>query len=113
MPNANQVAEELTAEEEAAIDEEVAREPHEQDPEASIPAVPAFNGAQFVGYVNEVRFDRRGNVILSITVPYRYRKRAMDLPEAYNIPLSFDVQRWKYYDAMMAMGDSDGDGTAT
>lgn len=56
-----------------------------------------FERANFVAFVDELRYDRKGNVVLSITVPRRYRHFVASLPNSYGIPLVFDCEPWEPY----------------
>lgn len=89
------------------VAEEVERDPHEQDPAKWVPSTETFDGAQFVCYLGDIRFNKRGDVVITLTVPYRYRNHAIPMATSYGIPLSLDAQRWKYYDAARAMANDE------
>lgn len=89
---------------------EVYREPH--DPNIPPPTEKhEFESTQIVAFLNEIKQNRKGDVIVSIMVPYRYRWFALPLGDAYGIPLSIDVQRWQLYDnaRTAAAGEERGD----
>lgn len=53
-----------------------------------------FTQAQFVGFLSGFKQNTRGDLIIAITVPFRYRHHAMDLASAHSLPISVDVQPW-------------------
>lgn len=57
-----------------------------------------FKNTQFVAWLQDMKHNRKGDVIISLMIPYRYRIFAYPLGDALGIPLSIDVQRWKRYE---------------
>lgn len=81
----------------AELTAEVNREAH--DPNMLPPTERfEFEHAQFIAFVNDLKHSRKGDVIVSLMIPYRYRRLALPLGDAYGIPLSIDCQRWAMYD---------------
>lgn len=56
-----------------------------------------FQNTQFVCWLNDLKQNRKGDVIISLMIPYRYRAFAYPLADAQGIPLSIDVQRWQKF----------------
>lgn len=78
---------------------EVTRDPH--DPTMLPPLEHhKFVTAQMVMFLNDYKINRKGDVVVSFMVPFRYRHFATPLQDAYGIPLSVDFQRWKLYDTV-------------
>ena len=80
------------------IRKDVARRKHDQTVQPSPPTTEEFVETQFVCYMNDIHYNRRGDVVVSLTIPYRYRIFAKPLVDSYGIPLSADFQRWKPFD---------------
>lgn len=56
-----------------------------------------FKNTQFVCWINDLKLNRKGDVVISLTVPYRWRMFALPLADAQGIPLSVDIIRWQKY----------------
>jgi len=57
-----------------------------------------FEHTQFVGHITDkISFNRNGDVLIQIQVPYEFKELAMSLTDAFGIPLSFDVEVWELY----------------
>jgi hypothetical protein len=66
-----------------------------------------FSWTQFIGHVSDkITFNKNGDMIVQVVVPYQFKHLAEPLTDAFGIPLSFDVEVWKPY----AEGN-EGDGT--
>lgn len=57
-----------------------------------------FHNTQFVAWLQDYKSNRKGDVMATFMIPYRYRIFAYPLGDALGIPLSIDVQRWKRYE---------------
>jgi hypothetical protein len=59
-------------------------------------SVRRFTWTQFIGHVNDkISFNRNGDMVFQIVVPYQFKHLAEPLTDAFGIPLSFDVEVWK------------------
>jgi hypothetical protein len=68
-----------------------------------------FTHTQFVAHISDkINFNRNGDMMVQIQVPYQFKHLAEPLTDAFGIPLSFDVEVWKPYDDA---DDSNGTGT--
>lgn len=57
-----------------------------------------FTETQFVAHVTDkVTYNRNGDMMVTIQVPYQFKHLAEPLTDAFGIPLSFDVQVWRPY----------------
>jgi hypothetical protein len=57
-----------------------------------------FDHAQFVAHITDnIKFNRNGDMMITIQVPYQFKHLAMPLTDAFGIPLSFDVEIWVPY----------------
>lgn len=60
--------------------------------------VRAFSSTQFVGHISDaIRFNRNGDMLVTIQVPYQFKHLALPLADAMGLPLSWDVQLWEPY----------------
>lgn len=57
-----------------------------------------FKHTQVVAWVNDIKINRKGEVVVSFTVPYRYRHFALPLGDAHGLPLSLDIVRWARFE---------------
>lgn len=58
----------------------------------------SFESTQFVGHVSDqLKFNRNGDMIITIQVPYQFKHLALPLADAFGLPLSIDVQLWEPY----------------
>lgn len=81
-----------------AIAAAVRRDPHIQQITQQDHAARRFSTAQFVGHVSEkMTFNKNGDLVIQVLVPYEFKQFALPLADAFGIPLSFDVQIWKPY----------------
>lgn len=58
----------------------------------------SFTHAQFVAHLHDIKFSRNGDIVATITIPFRYRNRGLPLSDAWGVPLSVDIQRWNFHD---------------
>lgn len=65
-----------------------------------------FAHTQFVAYLHgqEIKFAKNGDVVVSLRVPYEYRDLAIQLTDAFGLPLSVDVELWAPYADAVAEG---------
>lgn len=54
-----------------------------------------FKHVQFVGFISDFKQNRRGDIQVTITVPFRYRQLAMPCCDAHMMPVNVDVVPWK------------------
>lgn len=60
--------------------------------------VDQFDHCQFVAHVTDnIKFNRNGDMMVMIQVPYQFKHLAMPLTDSFGIPLSFDVEIWVPY----------------
>lgn len=57
-----------------------------------------FHNTQFVCWLNDFKQNRKGDLVISLMIPYRWRVFGFPLADAQGIPLSVDIVRWKKYD---------------
>ena len=58
-------------------------------------SVERFERTQFVGYMTDkVSFNRNGDMLVVIQVPYEFKELALPLTNAFGLPLSIDVELW-------------------
>lgn len=57
-----------------------------------------FTHTQLVAFINDWKQNRKGDVIVTMTVPYRYRRFAAPLIDAQGMPLSVDIIRWHRFE---------------
>lgn len=57
-----------------------------------------FTGTQFVAHVTDnVKFNKNGDMLITLQVPFQFKHLATPLTDAFGIPLSVDVQIWQPY----------------
>jgi len=57
-----------------------------------------FDHCQFVAHITDnIKFNRNGDMMVTMQVPYQFKHLAMPLTDAFGIPLSFDVEIWVPY----------------
>ena len=57
-----------------------------------------FEHTQFIAHISDrVSYNRNGDMIVTIQVPYQFKHLATPLTDAFGIPLSFDVEVWQPY----------------
>src|SRR5204863_2489739 len=57
-----------------------------------------FEHTQFVAHISDrISYNRNGDMIVTIQVPYQFKHLATPLTDAFGIPLSFDVEVWQPY----------------
>lgn len=57
-----------------------------------------FTRTQFVAHVSDrMTFNRNGDMMITIQVPFQFKHLAEPLTDAFGIPLSFDVEVWQPY----------------
>ena len=74
------------------------RSPHEQRLTLLDRRQPkVVDGVQFVAHVDpsSIKFDRRGSMLVTLTVPAEFVELAMDMLYMGAVPLSVDVQKWR------------------
>lgn len=54
-----------------------------------------FDHAQFVGFLSGFKQNNRGDIIIGMTVPFRYRHWVMGLASAHGLPINVDVVPWQ------------------
>lgn len=58
-----------------------------------------FTGTQFVCHVSrDMTFNRYGDLVIQLTVPYQFKHLAIPLSDAFGLPLHVDLQIWKPYE---------------
>jgi hypothetical protein len=58
-----------------------------------------FGGCQFIAHVAEaMKFDKNGDLIVVMRVPYEFKHLAVPLSDAFGIPMSVDVQVWRPFE---------------
>lgn len=72
----------------------------------------AFEGAQMIGHLVDIGFARSGDVLIKLRIPYRFKKSALPMTDAWNLPLDINIQTWQYYDQLREeiSGQPAGDG---
>lgn len=70
-----------------------------------------FKHTQVVAWVNDMKINRKGDVVISFTVPFRYRHFAYPLGDAQGLPLSLDIVRWARFEQYRESlaGDTESD----
>jgi hypothetical protein len=69
-----------------------------------------FSWTQFIGHVSDkITFNKNGDMIVQVVVPYQFKHLAEPLTDAFGIPLSFDVEVWKPYTDANATDTTDTD----
>jgi hypothetical protein len=57
-----------------------------------------FDHTQFVAHVSDrITYNRNGDMMITIQVPYQFKHLAVALTDAFGVPLSFDVEVWQPY----------------
>lgn len=78
---------------------------HAQHVSHQADVVENFDHAQFVAHITDnIKFNRNGDMMITIQVPYQFKHLAMPLTDAFGIPLSFDVEIWVPYKEDMENG---------
>jgi hypothetical protein len=90
--------------------QEIQRAPHDGRFEPKLERH-EFTHTQIVAWVNDMKINRKGDVVITFTVPYRYRHFAYPLGDAQGLPLSMDIVRWQRFEQYRESlaGDSEGD----
>lgn len=71
------------------------RDPHNQTIQFSDRQVIDFQGVQFVAHLgNDMKFNRQGDLIVTLLVPFEFKHLAIPLSNAFGVPLSVDIQVW-------------------
>lgn len=61
-------------------------------------ALRKFTNAQFVAHATDnIKFNKNGDMLITLQVPFQFKHLAMPLTDAFGIPLSIDVQIWQPY----------------
>lgn len=83
----------LTAEEAAKASQ---RAPHQQVVTFDDKQIINFDGVQFVAHLgNDAKFNRQGDLVITLLVPFEFKHLAIPLTNAFGIPLSVDIQVWR------------------
>lgn len=53
-----------------------------------------FEHVQFVGFLSGFKQNNRGDIIVGITVPFRYRHFVSGIMDAHMMPIHVDVVPW-------------------
>lgn len=76
------------------------RPPQKQQVGKGDQSVRRFTRTQFVAHITDrMTFNRNGDMMITIQVPYQFKHLAEPLTDAFGIPLSFDVEVWAPYEA--------------
>ena len=60
--------------------------------------IKTFDHVQFVACITDkISFNRNGDLMMTIQVPYQFKELALPMTDAFGIPLSFDVEVWAPY----------------
>lgn len=91
----------LAAREEIIQRRDRGREPHRQalNLEEALEHS-SFEHTQFRGRYIDLATKRDGSAVLRMYVPRQEVPKALTLLDAFGLPLSFDVQRWRNHDAL-------------
>lgn len=72
-----------------------ARPPHEPTVDPTQAKGQRFEHVQFVGFISDFKQNRRGDIIIGITVPFRYRELVTGVLDAHMMPVNVDVIPWQ------------------